>query len=148
MSENTEQAPSGIGQRRIEELSASIVSAYVSNNAVPAAELPGLIKVVRGALTSVLAGVAVLGGEGPVSKLAPAEIKKSITKDGLVSFIDGRTYQTLKRHLTKHGLSADQYKARFGLPADYPMTSPTYSARRSQLAKDIGLGVPARRAAA
>lgn len=62
--------------------------------------------------------------------------------DGLVSFLDGKTYKTLKRHLTSHGLEPRAYRERFGLPADYPMVAPNYAAQRSALAKQIGLGRP------
>ncbi len=71
-----------------------------------------------------------------------AEIRKSIGRDGLVSFIDGKVYKTLKRHLSSHGLDPESYRERFGLPSDYPMVAPSYAARRSALAKEIGLGRP------
>ena len=74
----------------------------------------------------------------------PAQIRKSIRPDGLVSFIDGKSYKTLKRHLTKHGLDPQSYRDRFGLPSDYPTTSANYSAQRSALAKSLGLGQPGR----
>lgn len=67
-------------------------------------------------------------------------IKRSIGHDGLISFVDGKTYKTLKRHLTGHGLSPAQYRTKYGLPADYPMVAPSYSEARSALAKAIGLG--------
>lgn len=147
----TEEAPmplEGFSSPSYDELTTTIVSAYVSNNAVPKAELPALIQMIRSALTANGGTPIEVAEAEPVKKLTPAEIKKSVTAAGIVSFIDGRTYQTLKRHLTKNGMTFAQYKARFGLPADYPVTSPAYSAKRSQIAKDIGLGVPGGRAAA
>lgn len=68
------------------------------------------------------------------------QIKKSITPEGLISFMDGKRYKTLKRHLTTHGLSPESYRVRFGLPHDYPMVASDYAAQRSALAKSIGLG--------
>ncbi len=117
---------------------AAIVAAYVSNNHVQAAELPGLLASVHGALTGL--GQHAPAAEAPAEQLSAAQVKKSITDAGLVSFLDGKPYQTLKRHLTRHGLTPEQYRARFGLPANYPMTAPAYGARRSELAKAIGLG--------
>ena len=75
-----------------------------------------------------------------VEKPSPAQIRKSITHDGLVSFVDGKTYKTLKRHLTGAGLDPASYRQRYGLPSDYPMTAPSYSEQRSALAKSLGLG--------
>ena len=124
------------------ELAAEIVSAYVSNNPVPATELPALIarvhQAVSGLTTAGDAGAAVPGGEA--EKPTPAQIRKSIRDDGIVSFIDGKTYKTLKRHLSSHGFDPRSYRDRYGLPADYPMTAPAYAAQRSALAKAIGLG--------
>ncbi len=74
------------------------------------------------------------------AKPTTSMIKRSIGQDALVSFIDGKSYKTLKRHLTGHGMSPEQYRTKFGLPTDYPMVAPSYSAQRSQLAKAIGLG--------
>ncbi len=117
---------------------AGLVSAYVSNNHVQAGELPGLLTSVHGALVGLAQPAP--APEAPAEPLSAAQVKKSITDDGLVSFIDGKPYQTLKRHLTRHGLTPEQYRARFGLPANYPMTAPAYGARRSELAKAMGLG--------
>jgi predicted transcriptional regulator len=75
-----------------------------------------------------------------VVKPSGAQIRKSIRDDGIVSFIDGKTYKTLKRHLTKHGLDPQSYRERYGLPANYAMVAPSYAAQRSALAKAIGLG--------
>ena len=69
-------------------------------------------------------------------------MRRSIVHDGIKSFIDGKSYKTLKRHLTKHGMTPDSYRVRYGLPADYPMVAQSYSETRSSLAKSLGLGVP------
>lgn len=127
------------------ELAADLVSAYVSNNSLPAADLPGLLTQVHAALTSLSAPVA--ASEESVEKATPAQIKKSITPDALISFLDGKPYKTLKRHLSTHGLDFETYRARYGLPADYPTVSANYSAARSALAKNLGLGQQRRKPA-
>ncbi|WP_336487310.1 MucR family transcriptional regulator [Methylobacterium nigriterrae] len=122
------------------ELAADIVSAYVSNNPVPPGELAQLIARIHGALVQVASGQ-------PEAKAAPAPmqpavpIRKSITRDHIVCLEDGRTFKSLKRHLrAKYDLSPEQYRAKWGLPADYPMVAPNYAKARSDLAKAIGLG--------
>ncbi|MBY0364506.1 MAG: MucR family transcriptional regulator [Phreatobacter sp.] len=122
------------------DLAGDIVSAYVSNNSTPASELPGLIQSVHAALTRLASGLVETAPEEIHEKPTPAQIRKSVTPGGIVSFLDGRTYKTLKRHLTGHGLDPHTYRQRYGLPADYPMVAPDYAARRSALAKSIGLG--------
>ena len=120
-----------------------IVAAYVSNNPVPAAELPALIAKVHAALAGLSGpGPAAAEPEAEVEQPTPSQIRRSITDAGIVSFIDGKPYKTLKRHLTKHGLTPQGYRQRYGLPADYPMVAPGYAAQRSALAKEIGLGRP------
>lgn len=128
----------------IVELAGDIVSAYVSNNSVPASELPALIASIHGALSGLVSGVQAAPAEpvAEVEKPTPAQIRRSITDEGIVSFLDGKTYKTLKRHLTAYGLEPRSYRERFGLPADYPMVAPAYAAQRSALAKQIGLGRP------
>ena len=127
------------------ELAADIVSAYVSNNTVAVSDLPGLIASVHAALTSAASGVV----EEPVVELKPAvPVKKSITPDYLISLEDGKKYKSLKRHLrTSYDMSPEDYRAKWGLPSDYPMVAPNYAAARSELAKRMGLG-NARKAAA
>jgi predicted transcriptional regulator len=127
----------------IMEMAAEIISAYVANNRIEASELPSFIKSVFAALGSVGAPPAAEAAEA-VAKATPAQIRKSINSAGLVSFEDGRTYQTLKRHLTIRGLTPAEYRAKWGLPHDYPMTSSAYSERRSTLAKAAGLGLSGR----
>lgn len=128
------------------EMTVDVVSAYVSNNPVPTSELPTLIASIHAALTG-------LDQAGPpaVSKsdtLTPAQIRKSITPDALISFIDGKPYKTLKRHLGGNGLTIETYRERYGLPRDYPSTAASYSAQRSELARSLGLGQKRRKSAA
>lgn len=137
------------GARNFIGLTGEIVAAYVSNNSVPLSELPNLIRSVHDAIAMVTSGSALRGADEPaaVDKPSLAQIRKSVRPDGIVSFIDGKTYKTLKRHLTSHGLDPRSYREQYGLPADYPMVAPAYAEQRSALAKAIGLGVPGRRAA-
>ena len=138
MSESTPNSQSLYIERTVD-----VVAAYVSNNSIPIAELPALIVSIHEALNGIGAGPVQAPAEA-VDKPTPAQIRKSIKPDGLVSFIDGKAYKTLKRHLTKHGLDPHGYRERYGLPADYPTTSANYSAQRSALAKSLGLGQPGR----
>ncbi|MEL6061751.1 MucR family transcriptional regulator [Methylobacterium sp. DCY52] len=123
------------------KLAAEIVAAYVANNSVPPSALPELMAGVHVALNN-LGGQPPAVAAPPVEQPTPAQIRKSVQQDGITSFIDGRSYKTLKRHLTAHGLTPELYRERYGLPEDYPMTAPGYAAQRSALAKAIGLGVP------
>src|SRR3954470_22040571 len=126
------------------ELAADIVSAFVSNNSVPATELPALIGSVHGALNRVASGST----EQPKEELRPAvPIKKSVQPDYIVCLDDGKRFKSLKRHLrTVHNLTPDQYRAKWRLPHDYPMVAPNYAAARSNLAKQIGLGARRKKA--
>jgi predicted transcriptional regulator len=119
-------------------LTTEIVSAYVQRNPISAADLPALITTVYSSLATIDAPAAPVTPD--VIKRTPAQIRKSITAEGLVSFEDGKTYQTLKRHLAGRGLTLNGYKAKWGLPMDYPTTAPAYAAKRSALAKSLGLG--------
>ncbi|MGH1573308.1 MucR family transcriptional regulator [Methylobacterium sp. P31] len=126
------------------ELACAIVAAYVSHNSVPVSDLPNLIRDIRGAIAGLLLG-NLPGAAASVAEVetpTPVQIRKSVRRDGIVSFIDGKTYKTLKRHLTSHGLDPRSYRQNYGLPADYPMVAPGYAERRSALAKAIGLGQP------
>ena len=125
------------------ELTAEIVSAYVSNNSVQAQDLPGLINQVHSALTRVSSGQAELASE----PLKPAvSLKKSITPDHIVCLEDGKKFKSLKRHLrTQYNMTPEQYREKWGLAPDYPMVAPNYAAARSQLAKQMGLGQQRRR---
>jgi predicted transcriptional regulator len=121
------------------EMTAEIVSSYAANNNLAANDLPGLIKAVHGALAGASANSVV---EPEQSQPAPAvPVKKSITPDAIVCLEDGRKFKSLKRHLrTKYNLSPEEYRAKWGLPKDYPMVAPSYAAARSSLAKAMGLG--------
>jgi predicted transcriptional regulator len=127
------------------ELTAQIVSAYVGNNTVPAAEIPGLIAQVHAAL----ARVTGKGGDAPSEPLRPAvSVKKSITPEYIVCLEDGKKFKSLKRHLrTQYNMTPEQYRDKWALGADYPMVAPSYAAARSQLAKQMGLGQQRRRRA-
>ncbi|MFE1603313.1 MucR family transcriptional regulator [Methylobacterium sp. ID0610] len=136
----------GIPEPKVQiiELVARIVSAYVANNSTPHDGLPNLIAMVNRALSE-------LGKSSPsvveeTAKATSAQIKKSITPDYLISFIDGKMYKSMKRHLTKNGLTPDEYRRKYGLPVDYPMVAPNYAAQRSELAKSLGLGQLRRKA--
>jgi predicted transcriptional regulator len=122
------------------ELTGDIVAAYVANNPVRPADLPDLILTVHAALNGLVNGTAGAAPEAEIEKPTAAQIRKSVMPDCIVSFLDGKSYKTLKRHLGTHGLDPHSYRQRFGLPADYPMVSPNYAAQRSALAKSIGLG--------
>jgi predicted transcriptional regulator len=120
------------------ELSADIVSAYVGHNALSVADLPKLIADVHSALKNLRSN----GAASAPAELKPAvPIRKSIAPDFLICLEDGKKFKSLKRHLRTHyDLSPEQYREKWGLPADYPMVAPNYSETRSRLAKDNGLG--------
>jgi predicted transcriptional regulator len=126
-------------------LTTGIITAYVEKNRVEADALPALIHAVYGALNGL--GVDTVEVEVEQPKPTASQVRKSITDAGLVSFIDGKTYQTLKRHIGGHGMTPDDYRVRYGLAADYPIVAPAYAARRSELAKAIGLGTKPRKKA-
>ena len=120
------------------ELTAEIVSAYVSKNAVVAADLPGIIGDVHKALNQ-----ATLESGSPArEELKPAvPVKKSITDEYIICLEDGKKFKSLKRHLRTHyDLSPEEYREKWGLPHDYPMVAPNYAQARSALAKKMGLG--------
>jgi predicted transcriptional regulator len=120
------------------ELTAGIVSAYVSNNTVPANEISSLISQVHAALLRVSNGAGAAAGESTKPAVA---VKKSITQDYLVCLEDGKQFKSLKRHLrTQYNMTPEHYREKWGLPADYPMVAPNYAKARSQLAKQMGLG--------
>ena len=119
------------------EMTAGIVSAYVTTNTVAVSDLPALIRSVHHALAGT-------GGQATPTAAArePAvAVKRSITPDYIVCLEDGRRFKSLKRHLrTQYDLSPEQYRAKWGLPKDYPMVAPNYAQARSDLAKQMGLG--------
>lgn len=118
------------------ELTADLVSAYVSNNPLPTAALPDLIASVHLALSG-LSQPAIAPAEPPVPAVNP---KKSVFPDHIISLEDGRKFKSMKRHLGLLGMTPDEYRAKWGLPRDYPMVAPNYAATRSALAKSMGLG--------
>jgi predicted transcriptional regulator len=126
------------------ELASGIVAAYVSNNSVSTSEFPNLLGSVHSAICGLTSGGTAVARKPAtgVEKPSANQIRKSVRHDGIVSFIDGKTYKTLKRHLTSHGLDPRSYREHYGLPADYPMVAPSYAEQRSTLAKSFGLGVP------
>ncbi|ODR98393.1 MucR family transcriptional regulator [Methyloceanibacter methanicus] len=120
------------------ELTAEIVSAYVSNNTVVATDLPALINNVFDALKKASSS----GGQPVKEELRPAvPVKKSVTSEYIICLEDGKKFKSLKRHLRTHyDLSPEEYREKWGLPHDYPMVAPNYAAARSDLAKRMGLG--------
>ncbi len=127
------------------DLAADIVSAYVSNNSVPSSDLPGLIHDVYSALVRVTSGAALPAAEAQ-KPAVPA--KKSITNEYIVCLEDGKKFKSLKRHLrTQFNMSPEEYREKWGLPADYPMVAPHYAQARSDLAKHMGLGQQRRKSA-
>src|SRR4051812_5418278 len=125
------------------ELTADIVSAYVSNNSVSAGEIPNLINQIHSALLRVSGGQS----DTQPEPLKPAvSLKKSITADYLICLEDGKKFKSLKRHLrTQYNMTPEQYREKWSLAPDYPMVAPSYAAARSQLAKQMGLGQQRRR---
>jgi predicted transcriptional regulator len=125
------------------DLTATIVSAYVSNNPMPASDIPALIGQIHAALLRVSTGRAEL----PLEPAKPAvPVKKSMTADYLICLEDGKRFKSLKRHLrTQYGMTPEQYRDKWSLPPDYPMVAPNYAVARSQLAKKMGLGQQRRR---
>lgn len=130
---------------QILEMTADIVSAYLGNNNVQAAEVPGLISSIHAALAQVSSGAA---EPEPEVKDPAVPVRKSITPDFLICLEDGRKFKSLKRHLrTKYNMSPEEYRAKWGLPKDYPMVAPNYAKARSELAKSMGLGQGGRKPA-
>lgn len=125
------------GAELLIELTAEIVAAYVSNNSVAANDLPNVISQVHAAL-----GGTTMSVEEVAEKQKPAvTVRRSIQNDYLICLEDGQKYKSLKRHLmTHHGLTPEQYREKWELPADYPMVAPAYAEARSRLAKEMGLG--------
>ncbi|PWW02186.1 MucR family transcriptional regulator [Hoeflea marina] len=126
------------------ELTSEIVAAFVTNNSVAAADLPSLIINVHGAL----GGVSGASIAEVVEKPKPAvPVRRSIQHEYLICLEDGQKFKSLKRHLMTHyGLSPEQYREKWELPADYPMVAPAYAEARSRLAKEMGLGQKRKRA--
>lgn len=132
----------------LKELVADVAAAYFSNSHVAPADIPHVIGQIAASLKAVAADAPAAEPEAateseetpPPVKLTAAQIRKSITPDAIISFEDGKGYKTLKRHLGIRGMTPAEYKAKWGLPKDYPVVSPNYSAARSAMAKSFGLG--------
>ena len=127
-----------LNQAALAEMTSDLVAAYVAKNHLQPSELPNLIASVHATLEGL--GKPEAPAEEPARLVPPVSIKKSITDEYLVSMEDGKRYKSLKRHLGTHGLTPAEYRAKWGLPSEYPMTAPAYAARRSELAKTLGLG--------
>ena len=120
------------------ELAAEILTAFVANNSVPRAELAALFEGLYAALKRLADGeVALPVIEPPTPAVS---IRRSVTPDYLICLDDGRQFKSLRRHLTKLGMTPEQYRQKWNLPSDYPMVASNYAAERSALAKNIGLG--------
>ena len=134
-----------LAKNELVELTAEIVSAYVSNNTVVATDLPGVIHNVFDALSK-----ASSASGAPVrEELKPAiPVKKSVTPEYIICLEDGKKFKSLKRHLrTQYDMTPEHYREKWGLPPDYPMVAPNYAEARSQLAKQMGLGQQRKRRA-
>jgi predicted transcriptional regulator len=127
-------------------LTAEIVAAYVSHNSVTPNDIPGLIREVH---TALLRAAGVPAASGPEVPKPPIPAKRSVTPEYIVCLEDGKKFKSLKRHLrTQYKMTPEQYREKWGLPADYPMVAPNYAAARSHLAKQMGLGQQRRQRAA
>ena len=136
MSDNA--APENISKEQLLEMTTEIVSAYVGNNTIAAGELNELIVSIHDSLHNLTTGGVEVEPE-PIKPAVP--VRRSVTPDYLICLEDGKRLKMLKRHLrTTYGLSPDDYRAKWGLPADYPMVAPNYAQQRSEFAKKIGLG--------
>ncbi len=121
------------------ELAAGVVAAFVSYNSVPMGELPALIQAVHTSVKRLAEGPESAAPQVEAKKPA-VSIRKSVTPDYLICLEDGKHFRSLRRHLTVLGLTPEQYREKWSLPANYPMVAPNYAAHRSALAKKIGLG--------
>ncbi len=133
----SDKAPEQLSSAELLRMTAEVVSAYVRSNPLPRSELTSIIRTVHGSLA------ALDGGDGSKAKpLRPAvSIRRSVQPDYLVCLDDGKKLKMLKRHLrTTYGLTPEEYRAKWGLPPDYPMVAPNYAKQRSEFAKKIGLG--------
>jgi predicted transcriptional regulator len=128
----------------LRDLVAEVAAAYFGNSHVAVAEIGTVVEQIARSLGAVGGGslaTATTEEDAPTTlRLTSAQIRRSITPEALISFEDGNSYKTLRRHLAVKGLTPEQYREKWGLPKDYPMVSAAYSAARSQMAKDLGLG--------
>ena len=127
---------SGATDQDFLNLTVDIVSAYVEKNALSPADLPKLVRDVHAALS----GLVVAAAPTEVAATPAISVRKSITPDYLICLDDGKKFKSLKRHIGQLGMTPEQYRAKWNLPADYPMVAPNYSAYRSSIAISLGLG--------
>lgn len=127
------------------ELTTAIVVAFAENNRLGAEELPDLIRTVHRSLEAAASGASE-ESKDEIARATPAQIRRSITPDAIISFEDGRPYKSMKRHLTRLGMTPAEYREKWGLASNYPMVAPNYSAARSEMAKALGLGARGRKA--
>ena len=121
------------------ELTAEVVTSFVSNNPLPRTELPALIQAVHSAIERL--GKKAENAPPQVESKAPAvPVRKSVTPDYLICLEDGKQFKSMRRHLGLLGLTPEQYREKWNLPSDYPIVAPNYAAHRSAMAKKIGLG--------
>ena len=121
------------------EMVSDIVSAYVAHNPVPVADLPKLIERVHSTLAEIDGHTG--SGDSKVELKPAVPVRRSVTDDHIVCLEDGKKFKSLKRHLrTRYDMSPDEYREKWGLPADYPMVAPNYARQRSDLARKMGLG--------
>ncbi len=133
-----EEYPKEVEQGAVLRMAVDIVSAYVGNNSVPANQVPDVINTVYGSLTSLNGSNADVHAEPPKPAVS---IRRSVHPEYLVCLEDGKKLKMLKRHLrAAYNMTPDEYRSKWGLPADYPMVAPNYAAQRSEFAKKIGLG--------
>lgn len=129
-------------QERAAEIAAQVLCAYLSNNTVSPDDLPALSARTYAALEAVFSG-ATNAAPQRIEPLTPEEIAASVTEDSIVSFENGRRYRSLRRHLNQMGLTDDQYRAKWGLPPDYPLVAQSFSDLRSSAARAQRFGGPA-----
>ena len=133
-----EDTPATVSQSDILRMAVEIVSAYVSNNSVASDQVPDVINTVFGSLSALNGQVPSTVGELPKPAIS---VRRTVTPDYIVCLEDGKQLKMLKRHLrAAYGLTPDEYRVKWGLPADYPMVAPNYAKQRSSFAKQIGLG--------
>lgn len=128
-------------RRTVVDHVAYLAAAYVSNNHVAAGDLPALIASMHASLAGLADSPPSAAAESEATATS-AEVRKSITHDALISFLDGKPYKSLKRHLAAHGLDPLAYRRKYGLPVDYPMVAPSYSEKRSSLSRSLSARKP------
>ena len=134
----TEDKTAHITNGEVLKMAVEIVSAYVSNNDVGAAQVPDLINTIYSSLNTLNGSSSINGTESPKPAVS---IRRSITPDYIICLEDGKKLKMLKRHLrASYGITPDEYRTKWGLPPDYPMVAPNYAEQRSNFAKKIGLG--------